>query len=83
LPVPDQTRPDIEMAKRIFDQAELKSAKAQRFADAFIGCDEWIDSPRDARRSEPGPDPTEETIDYGLFDQHFESDAGRSDRRAA
>jgi hypothetical protein len=30
------------MAKEVFDQARPKSTKAQLFADAFAGCDEWV-----------------------------------------
>ncbi len=37
------------MAKEVFDQARPKSEKAQLFADAFRGCDEWVVPPRKAR----------------------------------
>lgn len=37
------------MAKEVFDQARPKSTKAQLFADAFRGCDEWVVPPRKAR----------------------------------
>ena len=38
------------MAKEVFDQAQPRSSKAQRFADAFVGCDEWTIPPRKRRR---------------------------------
>lgn len=84
VPVPDHTLPESLMAKRIFDQAELKSAKAQRFADAFAGCDEWIELPPRRR----GLDSDREDFDFqgevGFFDQYLGTDTeyGR-DRRAA
>ncbi len=37
------------MAREVFDQARPRSSKAQRFADAFKGCDEWTIPPRKAR----------------------------------
>jgi len=37
------------MAKEVFDQARPKSAKAQLFAEAFRGCDEWVVPPRKPR----------------------------------
>ena len=37
------------MAKEVFDQARPKSVKAQLFADAFRGCDEWVVPPRKNR----------------------------------
>jgi len=40
------------MAKEVFDQAQPRSSKAQRFADAFVGCDEWTIPPRKRRRPE-------------------------------
>ncbi|MEX0620173.1 MAG: hypothetical protein WD181_01170 [Solirubrobacterales bacterium] len=40
------------MAKQIFDQAQSVSTKAQRFAAAFEGCDEWTIPPRKQRRIE-------------------------------
>ncbi|MBK5110088.1 MAG: hypothetical protein JJE10_01830 [Thermoleophilia bacterium] len=40
------------MAKEVFDQARPRSLKAQRFAEAFIGCDEWVVPPRKRRRSQ-------------------------------
>jgi hypothetical protein len=44
------------MSGEIFDQASLRSAKAQRFADAFAGCGEWIEpEPRRRRRAAQGP----------------------------
>jgi hypothetical protein len=39
------------MAKEVFDQAQPRSTKAQRFADAFVGCDEWTIPPRKRRRN--------------------------------
>lgn len=42
------------MSGEIFDQASLRSAKAQRFADAFAGCGEWIEPEPRRRRSESG-----------------------------
>ena len=39
------------MAKEVFDQARPKSTKAQLFADAFAGCDEWVVPPRKPRQS--------------------------------
>lgn len=41
------------MAREVFDQARPRSTKAQRFADAFKGCDEWTIPPRKSR-SRPG-----------------------------
>ena len=49
------------MSSEIFDQATLKDPKAQRFAEAFEGCGEWItladrggdSSVFDFRRHEP------------------------------
>jgi hypothetical protein len=41
------------MAKEVFDQARPRSTKAQRFADAFIGCDEWTIPPRKRRQTAP------------------------------
>jgi hypothetical protein len=38
------------MAKEVFDQAQPRSVKAQRFADAFTGCDEWVVPPKKRRR---------------------------------
>ncbi len=38
------------MAKEVFDQAQPRSVKAQRFADAFVGCDEWVIPPKKRRR---------------------------------
>lgn len=44
------------MSGEIFDQASLRSAKAQRFADAFAGCGEWIEpEPRRRRSYSDGP----------------------------
>jgi hypothetical protein len=40
------------MAKEVFDQARPRSIKAQLFAEAFAGCDEWIVPPR-KRRTAP------------------------------
>ena len=37
------------MAKEVFDQARPKSAKAQLFAEAFRGIDEWVVPPRTPR----------------------------------
>lgn len=37
------------MAREVFDQARPRSTKAQRFADAFKGCDEWTVPPRKPR----------------------------------
>lgn len=37
------------MAKEVFDQARPKSVKAQLFAEAFRGIDEWVVPPRKAR----------------------------------
>jgi hypothetical protein len=37
------------MAREVFDQARPRSTKAQRFADAFKGCDEWTIPPRKPR----------------------------------
>lgn len=37
------------MAREVFDQARPRSTKAQRFADAFNGCDEWTIPPRKPR----------------------------------
>jgi len=37
------------MAREGFDQARPRSTKAQRFADAFKGCDEWTIPPRKPR----------------------------------
>lgn len=37
------------MAREVFDQARPRSTKAQRFADAFKGCDEWTIPPRKSR----------------------------------
>lgn len=37
------------MAREVFDQARPRSSKAQRFADAFKGCDEWTIPPRKPR----------------------------------
>jgi hypothetical protein len=39
------------MAKELFDQARPRSMKAQRFAEAFVGCDEWVIPPRKRRRA--------------------------------
>jgi len=38
------------MAKEVFDQAQPRSTKAQRFAEAFAGCDEWTIPPKKRRR---------------------------------
>lgn len=40
------------MSKEVFDQAQPRSSKAQRFADAFAGCDEWTVPPRRRRKQE-------------------------------
>lgn len=37
------------MAKEVFDQARPKSVKAQLFAEAFRGIDEWVVPPRKPR----------------------------------
>ena len=37
------------MAREVFDQARPCSTKAQRFADAFKGCEEWTVPPRKPR----------------------------------
>lgn len=37
------------MAREVFDQARPRSTKAQRFADAFKGCEEWTIPPRKSR----------------------------------
>ena len=37
------------MAREVFDQARPRSTKAQRFADAFKGCEEWTIPPRKPR----------------------------------
>ena len=37
------------MAKEVFDQARPKSVKAQLFAEAFRGIDEWVVPPRKSR----------------------------------
>ena len=47
------------MAKEVFDQARPKGAKAQLFAEAFRGIDEWVVPPR-----KPRPTPG------SLFDAH-------------
>ncbi len=39
------------MAQEVFDQARPKSVKAQLFAEAFRGCDEWVVPPRKPRPS--------------------------------
>ena len=41
------------MAKEVFDQAQPRSMKAQRFAEAFIGCEEWVVPPKKRRRQTP------------------------------
>ena len=46
------------MAKEVFDQASPRSMKAQRFAEAFHGCDEWVIPPRKRR-----PAPEQEVFD--------------------
>ena len=43
------------MSREIFDQASLRSAKAQRFADAFAGCGEWIEPEPRRRRATSTP----------------------------
>ena len=43
------------MSREIFDQASLRSAKAQRFADAFAGCGEWIEPAPRRRRTRSTP----------------------------
>jgi hypothetical protein len=61
------------MSKEIFDQANLKDPKAQRFADAFEGCGEWITPPSssqesslfDFRRHEPSLDLPRSRSDVG------------------
>lgn len=40
------------MARQVFDQAQYSSSKAQRFAAAFEGCDEWTIPPRKRRHTE-------------------------------
>ncbi|MGK2956327.1 MAG: hypothetical protein ACSLFI_11745 [Solirubrobacterales bacterium] len=47
------------MAKEVFDQARPKSVKAQLFAEAFRGCDEWVVPPRKPR-----------SASQSLFDAH-------------
>ena len=47
------------MAKEVFDQARPKSVKAQLFAEAFRGCEEWVVP---ARKSRP--------TSQSLFDAH-------------
>ena len=37
------------MARELFDQARPRSMKAQKFAEAFAGCDEWVIPPRKRR----------------------------------
>lgn len=60
------------LSGEIFDQASLRSAKAQRFADAFAGCGDWIEPPPRRRRSrESGP------FD-GEAPEPFEADFGRT-----
>jgi len=60
------------LSGEIFDQASLRSAKAQRFADAFAGCGDWIEPPPRRRRSR----------EFGPFDgeapEPFEADFGRT-----
>ena len=72
------------MARRIFDQAELKSAKAQRFADAFDGCDEWVELPRRTRRSDSDFRDFDHLEEVGLFDQYLDAgtDYGRRGQAA-
>ena len=41
------------MAKEVFDQDQPRSMKAQRFAEAFIGCEEWVVPPKKRRRQAP------------------------------
>ncbi len=43
------------MSREIFDQASLRSAKAQRFADAFAGSGEWIEPEPKPRRTSSTP----------------------------
>jgi hypothetical protein len=40
------------MARQVFDQAQHSNSKAQRFAAAFEGCDEWTIPPRKRRHIE-------------------------------
>jgi hypothetical protein len=71
------------MARRIFDQAEqLKSAKAQRFADAFAGCDEWIEMPTRDRAADSDYRELGRPADSGPFDQQLDAGPDRH-RRAA
>lgn len=61
------------MSSEIFDQASLKDPKAQRFAEAFEGCGEWITLPSrsqesslfDFRRHEPALDLPRTGTDVG------------------
>ena len=41
------------MSSEIFDQDNLKSPKARRFAEAFEGCGEWVSLP--SRRGASAP----------------------------
>ena len=56
------------MAREVFDQARPRSSKAQRFADAFKGCEEWTIPPRKPR-SETGSvfDASESPFDSRVY----------------
>lgn len=56
------------MAREVFDQARPRSTKAQRFADAFKGCDEWTIPPRKRRSvSDTVFDAQESPFDSGVY----------------
>ena len=69
------------MSSEIFDQANLKHPKAQRFAQAFEGCGEWVSLP--SRRGESS------VFDFRRHDPEFDlptrqsrTGRGRFDRAA-
>ena len=56
------------MAREVFDQARPRSTKAQRFADAFKGCDEWTIPPRKPRSMSASElDPPSGPLDARLY----------------
>ena len=65
------------MSSEIFDQDNLKHPKAQRFAEAFEGCGEWVTLPSrrgasqvfDFRRHEPDFDMPRSRSGRGRFDR--------------
>lgn len=65
------------MPREVFDQDRPRSAKAQQFAEAFAGCEEWTPAPPRRRSTLPEPSAVATPLPQSHFFDFEE------DRRAA